>query len=523
MGANASASSALTSPTTILRADRETPFDSRAAAHRVRVRPPRRELPPDGRRGREPERRESAEGFPEMSPQTSPASRRPPCRARARGGPQSIFVNYKFKACGEGFTHGLARAGGRLGRASRGGLLGRPALPEKVREFAPDLLFVVHGATSRGAGGPGSASTGRRSGCSTSLTRWTTPCAIRAASVRFLRTTRHAPRAQKRSLPAACYDPAAHTYLPGVERKYSVGFVGGHNPLREELLELWRGAACSLTSSAGRGGALRSPASASRASSLRRRRRSSTATRGSSSTSSARSTISTASTSPPPRSTEGLRGDAVRRLVVSEDRPELAKLCPELPSFKTADELISILEETTRDAARYELLRRACIRRLAEHTYARRLSTVLDVTLGPLEPRPPRPLSSYVYELQAEPEPEPFDCSPQEWDLDDDVVTVEPDGTLLLKKVRTAGRARKRDSRETELRGRDAPCEVFVEPTTVFIAKIHQQSPTDQLTNSYHLMGRGRRGYFARHQHVFRSFSLLRGSGSRSGSVIRAG
>jgi hypothetical protein len=105
--------------------------------------------------------------------------------------------------------------------------------------------------------------------------------------------------------------------------------------------------------------------------------------------------------------------------------------------------------------------------------------------------------------------PAPVACPPPEWELFGDVVTFEPDGTLLMKKAPHGG-----PGTEQGLAGRlcyenlTLSCEVLVEPNTVFLAKIHQQSPTDQLTNSYHLMGRGRRGYFARHQHVFRSFTL---------------
>lgn len=454
--------------------------------------------------------------FPKMSPQTFARVAPPVLPEDARGaGHKVFFVNFKFKTGGEVFSHGLSRAAEDLGVPHEAADWDDPALPEKVREFSPELLFVVHGRNF--------------------VWRWPSAFDDYKTAVWLLDepyevddTARYSghfetvftndPGTLHRHRNAhylpACYDPAVHTYSPGVERKYAVGFVGGHNPLREELLELLarRGLLSYVV-----GEQWRSP--------LLARHCHARLTRPAQTALLYRNTQIVLNvfrtqhhfncehipaTSLNPRVYEATQCGA---LVVSEDRPELQQLCPELPAFKTADELVSILEEMTRDAARYEQVRRACIRRLAEHTYARRLSNVLDVTLGPLKPQPPRRLSSYVPELQPEPAaapaPAPVAFPPPEWDLYGDVVTVEPDGSLLLKKAPDG-----RPGTEQGLAGKlcyenvTLSCEALIEPTTVFLAKIHQQSSTDQLTNSYHLMGRGRRGYFARHQHVFRSFTL---------------
>ena len=62
-------------------------------------------------------------------------------------------------------------------------------------------------------------------------------------------------------------------------------------------------------------------------------------------------------------------------LVVSEWRPEIEQLCPELPVFDGPEEMTSLVEGLLADPVRFAAIRKACIRRLAGHTYAHRLYT----------------------------------------------------------------------------------------------------------------------------------------------------
>jgi hypothetical protein len=68
--------------------------------------------------------------------------------------------------------------------------------------------------------------------------------------------------------------------------------------------------------------------------------------------------------------------------------------------------------------------------------------------------------------------------------------------------------------------------DIYLEAGTVFLAKFHQVEARNQLSNSYHIMCRGSRGYLARHGQIFAQFSLplhtwLQLSFSYSGGAIR--
>jgi hypothetical protein len=54
-------------------------------------------------------------------------------------------VHYRFLSCGTVFEIGLREAAHTLGLASEHGYWDDPQLLQKVQQFEPDLLFVVHG------------------------------------------------------------------------------------------------------------------------------------------------------------------------------------------------------------------------------------------------------------------------------------------------------------------------------------------------------------------------------------------
>jgi hypothetical protein len=172
------------------------------------------------------------EEFARRAPLTAPE------RARAAGR-KVFFVNYKFLSCGEVFRDGLNHAAEDLDVRHEAAYWDDPALPDKVKKFSPDLLFVVHGRKfahrwSTTFGDYNSAvwlldepyevdDTSRFSGLFKTV---------------FLNDPATLHRHRNAHYLPVCYDPAEHWYRPGGERKYAVGFVGGYNPLREELLEL---------------------------------------------------------------------------------------------------------------------------------------------------------------------------------------------------------------------------------------------------------------------------------------------
>lgn len=455
--------------------------------------------------------------FPKMSADdfARTATLRAPESSHAAGR-KVFFVNYKFLSCGEVFAEGLSRAAEDLDVRYKAAYWDDPALPDAVKEFSPDLLFVVHGRkfarrwpkTFRDYNSavwlldePYEVDdTSRFSGLFNTVFVNDPGTLLRHHNAHYL---------------PACYDPGAHSYRPGVERKYEVGFVGGYNPLREELLELLarRGLLSYVV-----GGPWRAP--------------SLNPLQLSANTPAAQTALlyretkivlnvfrtvhhynreQIPATSLNPRVYEAAQCGA---LVISQNRPELASLCPDLPAFETADELVDVLEELREDTSRYERLRRSCIRQLAAHTYAQRLSTALDITLGPRKVHGPRSLRSYVMNsrtsLHVAPDEPPRAASfSPEWDFDGGVVVVEPDGTLLMRKPSGGGNGTERGlAGKLSYRNVALSCEVFMEPGACFVAKIHQASATDQRTNSYHLLGGGPRAYFARHNHPFRSSAL---------------
>lgn len=452
----------------------------------------------------------SPEDFARLAPLDSPA------HAHAAGR-KVFFVNYKFLRFGEEFRDGLGRAAEDLGARHATAHWDDPALPDKVKEFSPDLIFVVHGRKFA-----------RRwpdafKDYNTAVWLLDEPYEVDDTS-RFSRLFRtvfaNDPATLERHHNAhylpVCYDPGAHTYRPGGARKHAVGFVGDYNPLREQVLELLarRGLLSYVV-----GGPWRSPlvktfclsdsVTPSQAALLYRETRIVV---------NAFRTVhhynrgQVPASSLNPRVYEATQCGA---LVVSQARPELERVCPDLPAFATAEEAADLVAEILGDPAAYERLRRACIRQTAEHTYAQRLSTALGITLGTQGgPSPPRTLRSFAMEMPTtlvavNAAPPPAAPHSPDWNFYGDVTTVEADGTLTLKKAANA-----EGGSEQGLAGRlsygdvKLSAEVYLEPEACFVAKIHQASATDQRTNSYHLLAHGARAYFARHNHPFRSFEL---------------
>ena len=315
-----------------------------------------------------------------------------------------------------------------------------------------------------------------------------------------------------------CYDPAVCHYRPG-PREHRVGFVGGANPAREQmLLELTKHGLLSYTV----GGPWRSAeirrVSPSRATFLPRRPR-----KLYQQTKIVLNVFRTAhqfnrehiaAVSMNPRIYEAL---ACGALVVSERRPEIEQLCPELPVFDGPLDLLSTVQELLANPARARSIRRACIRRLAGHTYAQRLVTAFTVAASESVKKPwtaPVVGAPEVATRRIPAIAQPARTLPTlaGWEADPDGIDAQQDA-IILRAHRPSARGS-----ETGLTGTRSYDDVFlsfeieIQTSTVFVAKIHQASPYDQTSNSYHLMVTGANAYVARHDHVFHSFVLTLGA-----------
>jgi hypothetical protein len=439
--------------------------------------------------------------------------------AAAATGKRVFFVNYRFLSCGDVFSEGLRNAGDDLNLQTAGAYWDDAALSGKVADFAPDLLLVVHGRKY----------SQRRSseihrGWRSALWLLDEPYEVDDTS-RFSKnfdtvfvndpaTLQH--HKNSHFLPV-CYDPSGYSYRPG-PREHRVGFIGGANPARENLLqELARRNLLSYVV----GGPWRSPElrqiclgpniPASETSRLYQR---------------TRIVVNVFRTvhhfnrahvpavSMNPRIYEAF---ACGALVVSGRRPEIQLLCPEMPVFDGLEELMSVIGHLLADADHFESVRKACIRRLAGHTYAHRLYSALlatpDVCAGP------HWTASVITRLPIEAIDGPPLCRPHDsipitlpgWEVSPGIAEKNGD-TLILRARRPAAPGSEAGFMSTEAYTEvRMSFEVWPDACATLVAKVHQVERRNQASNSYHLMLTGVSGYFARHNHIVGHVTLKAG------------
>jgi len=454
-----------------------------------------------------------------------------PGRFRGR---KVFFVNYRFLSCGDVFSDGLARAASQLGLESKAELWDAPHLEKQIDKFDPDLVFAVHGRkfSSRHA----AAIKGRKSAV------WLldepyevddTSRFSRRFDTAFLNDPSTLARHRNPHYLPVAYDPGAHFYSPTQERPHSVGFIGGFNPAREDAL--LRLAKRNLLSYAV-GGPWRDPAllqlcpsrniPASETALLYRQTRIViNVFRTTHHYNSAR--IEAVSLNP--RVYEALQCGA---LVLSEHRAEIDTLCPELPSFRSLEELDRQIDRFLSDEELFARVRKACIRRLASHTYADRLETALQATLGEPKqqsrsriaissgPHAVEVPSAATTKIEAALVVEPAAPAPtageelppeiaMDWVKHGEAIEPQPDGSLLFANAAEEGPGSElglvsREKREEII----LEFEVRLERTSRFLAKIHLAEARDQGSNSYHLMCSGGRAYLARHHQVLARITL---------------
>jgi hypothetical protein len=219
-----------------------------------------------------------------------------------------------------------------------------------------------------------------------------------------------------------------------------------------------------------------------------------------------------------PRICEAL---ACGALVISEPREDLARLVPELPTFRSEAEAATLIESFLGNPSERLRIQRACNARLADATYAERLRSVMDIAF-----ELPKPSGLSVPEADpkqtpmpvAEPGGEsiarerelvvPFD---ENWDDVGGVVRRAGDGSIVIEPGARRGPGAERGlTSRTHFDAVDLNFEAYLDSGACLLAKVHQSDPVDQTSNSYHLHIDERRAYLARHQHVFRQFESPR-------------
>lgn len=472
--------------------------------------------------------------FPKMSQQEFMRSALRPSAVQNRS---VFFVNYNFLSCGHVFSDGLANAADEIGLSHDSATWDDPQLPQKVSSFDPDLLFVVHGRKFSGRWR--NEFSGRRSALWLLDEPYEVDDTCRFSS-RFNAVFVNDPGTLSRHsgshyLPV-CYDPVTCTYVAGEKRQHAVGFIGGHNPQREEALARlahkdmltyvvggpWQNPAVNdrcLSGNIPAGQTAQLYRSTRIVINLFRTRHHFN-----------RAGIPAFSLNP--RVYEGVGCGA---LVISEYRSELDTICPEMPTFRTLDEMEEQVDRYLHDEGLFAQTRKACIRRLATQTYSRRLSKVLSLALGDAEARMEQstiPATARLTENHGESHSviagvshaaEEQLCATQEatirldlpyelateWEAFPDFVALSEGGCITLNRPLDPG-----PGGEQGLVGKVSygnvlmEFEVYLHESTIFVAKLHQVEARNQLSNSYHMMCHGTHAYMARHNHVFCTFRL---------------
>jgi hypothetical protein len=288
-------------------------------------------------------------------------------------------VDYQFLSCGDVFTQGLVHAAADLGIAYAHAGWDAPNLQDQIAAFAPDLLFVVHGrrfcqrfANVRGFG------------LRSAIWLLDEPyevddCARFSTQFDYVFVNDRATldRHLHASYLPVCYDPHVH-HARDVEKMHRVGFIGGGNQTRDrylsaladaDLLDYVVGGAWADPQVQRRclSGNI-APAQTAR---LYQQTRIILNVFRQIHHFNARQTVATALN---PRVYEAL---ACGANVVSEWRPEVDTLVPELPTFRTEAECVALVASLLDASDQGEAIRKQCAARLAGHTYGARLQTVL--------------------------------------------------------------------------------------------------------------------------------------------------
>lgn len=297
--------------------------------------------------------------------------------------PRVFGVDYAFLSCGSVFTDGLVHAAADLGVEYQHACWDVPDIQQRISAFAPSLLLVVHGRkfaarfhNLKGFGVPTAAWLVDEPYEVDDTSQW---------SGRFDFVLLNDPSTRHRHPHASylpvCYDP--HVHYPDANpwpHKAAVGFIGGANLTRQRYLVALADAGL-LTYVVGGDWTDPSVMRLCRGKNIPPAQTAAWYRRTGIVLNVWRETHHfnrdhVPATSLNPRVYEAL---ACGALVVSEWRPEVTNLVPELPTFRSVEECVSIVAALLGDPTAAEAIRVRCMERLAPHTYAARLRTVLSV------------------------------------------------------------------------------------------------------------------------------------------------
>jgi Glycosyl transferase family 2/Glycosyl transferases group 1 len=422
-------------------------------------------------------------------------------------GRRVFFVHYRFQTCGEVFRDGIEPAAGELGLDFATAHSFDPDLEAKITAFNPELLFVVHGRKFHHR-------------MQHLLERYNSAIWLLDEPYEVDDTSRFSshfrtvfvndPETLSRHSNAhylpVCYNPYDSACSPG-PRRYRVGFIGDADPARERLLAplAERGLLSYVAGGPWHSAALRAlslgqriPAEQTTALyreteiilNIFRTKHHFNARRS-------------GGTSLNPRIYESAANGA---LPLSESRPELQALWPQAPTFHDEASLTLTLQTLLDDPLRIRALTASAVRAFRFHTYANRLRSALAVALEPKPvfslrcsmPVPQPAVPAPIAELPPLPLPEL-----PGWLATPEVAQQESNGTIILARANNDAPGSERGLLGTEsLEDLTLSFEVWLDPGSSFLAKLHQQDQTDQASNSYHLHVTRSGAILARHNHV---------------------
>ena len=459
--------------------------------------------------------------------------------APSRAAPRVFFVHYRFLSCGTVFDTGLREAADSLGIPAAHADWDAPDLDTQIAAFQPDLLFVVHGRRFVKRWGK------RFDGLRSAVWLVDEPYEVDDTArwsghfdVVFVNDPATVSRHRNAHGLEVAYAPVLHH--PGSAqggagvraRSHGVGFIGGGNPARERMLGALadHGLLDYVV-----GGPWRDPRVAARC---------------------LAANVSPADAAALYRDTRivinvfrdrhhynrdalpGLAANprifealACGAAVVSEPRPGLHALLPELPTFDSEAQAIAVIGRLLADDAARLRVQQACAARIRQSRYQDRLAAALAIAVGwpaahaaPDAPSRPDAGMDAPHDLalrtdtRHNPAPRSFASDriappiPQrgvmtvdaDWDGTGPVVQATGDGVFVIDPGPQRGPALERGL-VSRLRFDDVDLtfEARLTPGACLLAKVHQQHRIDQSTDSYHLLISARRAYLARHDHVF--------------------
>jgi hypothetical protein len=161
-----------------------------------------------------------------------------------------------------------------------------------------------------------------------------------------------------------------------------------------------------------------------------------------------------------------------------------------------------------RDEDEYVRLKMSCRERLCAHSYANRLTTIMNTCL----PAPPAPFPVLVQRAVDVEHQIGTTFDLPDWNEMGQAVAVESVGVIrLTKPTDDAPGSEQGLSSRRAYDNMELAFDLFLRAETRFIAKVRHVDRANHLSNSYHLYFHRGRAYFARHHHVFREITLKLG------------